>query len=175
MAERLRRKISAIMVADVAGYGRLLEDDETATVLTLESYRQIVFSLTGQHDGGVVDSPGDTVLSEFQSIVDAVQCAIEIQQVVKTKNMDLPDNRKMNFRIGVHLGDVIENGDRIYGVDISVAAVLGGLADSGGLCISGSSFELIKSELSLDYEDLGEHTSKSISRPVKAYKILLDP
>jgi len=175
MAEGFKRKISAILVADVAGYGRLLDDDATATILTLESYRETAFSLTQQHKGRVVDSPGDTILSEFYSVVDAVQCAIEIQKVIKAKNLDLPDNRKMNFRIGINLGEVIERKDRLYGVGINVAAVIDGLADPGGICISGSAYEQIERELSLDYEYLGEHISKSISRPVKVYKILPNP
>ena len=169
--KNVRRKIAAILSADVVGYSRLMEADELATVRTLESYRRTVSSLIQQHNGQVIDSPGDNILSEFGSVVDAVQCAVEIQQVIKAKNTDLPDNRKMELRVGINLGDVIEEGDRIYGDGINIASRIEGLADAGGICISGSAYEQIKSKLALGYEDLGEHSVKNISWPVQVYRI----
>ena len=160
--EGYKRKISAILSADVAGYSRLMEDDESATVSTLEAYRQTIFNAIEDHRGRVVDSPGDNVLSEFASVVDAVQCAVEIQQVIKVKNADLPENRWMRFRVGINLGDVIEEGGRIYGDGVNLAARIESLADPGSICISGSAYEQIKSKLALGYQDLGKKTVKTL-------------
>jgi adenylate cyclase len=173
--EGVKRKIAAILSADVVGYSRLMEEDEVATVRTIESYRKTVSSLIQQHSGRVVDSPGDNLLSEFASVVDAVQCAVEIQHVIKAKNAVLPEARRMEFRIGINLGDVIEEGDRIYGDGINIAARIEGLADPGGICISGSAYEQIASKLALGYESLGEHTLKNISRPIRVYRIPMEP
>jgi adenylate cyclase len=126
--ERVKRKISAIFSADVEGYSRLMGEDEELTVHTLTAYREIMASLIQQYRGRVVDSPGDNLLAEFTSVVDAVQCAVEIQQVLKARNAGLPENRRMDFRIGVNLGDVIEEGERIYGDGVNIAARLEGMA-----------------------------------------------
>ena len=173
--ERVKRKISAILSADVAGYGRLMGDDEAATVQTVESYRETVSSLVEQYNGHVVDSPGDNILSEFASVVDAAQCAVEIQQVIKAKNADLPGDRKMLFRIGINLGDVIEEGERIYGDGVNIAARIEALADPGGICISGSAYEQIETKLALGYVSIGDHTLKNVSRPIRVYKIPTEP
>ncbi|MEE8399802.1 MAG: adenylate/guanylate cyclase domain-containing protein [Desulfobacterales bacterium] len=129
--KRVKRKISAILSADVAGYSRLMGDDEAATVQTLESYRETISALVQEYNGHVVDSPGDNILSEFASVVDAAQCAVEIQKIIKAKNEDLPDDRKMVFRMGINLGDVIEEGERIYGDGVNIAARIEALADPG--------------------------------------------
>jgi adenylate cyclase len=168
--EALKRKLTAIPSADVKGYSRLMGEDEEATVHTLTSYREIMSSLINQHRGRVVDSPGDNVLAEFASVVDAVQCAVEIQQVLKARNADLPDDRKMEFRIGINLGDVIVERDRIYGDGVNIAARIEELCEGGCICISGSAFEQIENKLPLRYESLGEHTVKNISKPVNVYK-----
>ena len=118
--EGVRRKISAILSADVVGYSRLMESDEETTVRTLQSYRKTISELIQQHHGRVVDSPGDNLLSEFGSVVDAVQCAVEIQHVIKAKNAVMPEIRRMEFRIGINLGDVIEEEDRIYGDGVKI-------------------------------------------------------
>ena len=172
--ERVKRKISAILSTDVVGYSKLMETDELLTVQTMESYRKTVSSLIEQHNGRVIDSPGDNLLSEFGSVVDAVQCAVEIQHVIKAKNAVLPEARRMEFRIGVNLGDVIEEQGRTYGDGINIAARIEGLADAGGICISGSAYEQIKSKLALGYEDLGEHPVKNITWPVQVYRIPME-
>jgi adenylate cyclase len=169
--ERVKRKLSAILSADVVGYSRLMGDDEEATVRTLEAYRKVMSDLIEQFRGRVVDSPGDNLLSEFSSVVDAVQCAVEIHEVVRAKNEELPEDRIMLFRIGVNLGDVIEEGDRIYGDGVNIAARLEGLAEAGGICISGSAHEQIENKLALGYEYIGEHTVKNIAKPVKVYRV----
>jgi adenylate cyclase len=173
--ERVKRKISAILSADVAGYSRLMGEDEVLTVKTLEAYRKVMSDLIEQFRGRVVDSPGDNLLAEFSSVVDAVQCAVEIHEVIRAKNEELPEDRRMLFRIGVNLGDVIEEGDRIYGDGVNIAARLEGLAEAGGICISGSAHEQIENKLALGYEYLGEHTVKNITKPVKVYRVPLGP
>jgi TolB-like protein/class 3 adenylate cyclase len=172
--EGYKRKISAILSADVAGYSRLMENDESATVSTLEAYRETIFNAIEDHRGRVVDSPGDNILSEFASVVDAVQCAVEIQQVIKVKNADLPENRRMKFRVGINLGDVIEEGGRIYGDGVNLAARIEGLSDPGNICISGSAYEQIKSKLALGYQDLGKKTVKNITEPIRVYRISIN-
>jgi len=171
----VKRKLTAIFSADVKGYSRLMGEDEAATVHTLTAYRQIMASLIEQYRGRVVDSPGDNLLAEFSSVVDAVQCAVEIQQVLKAKNAELPENRRMEFRIGINLGDVIEEEERIYGDGVNIAARVEGLAEAGGICISGSAHEQIKNKLALGYEYLGEHTVKNIAEPVRVYRTQIEP
>jgi len=117
-----KRKLSAIFSADVAGYSRLMGQDEAATVSTIETYREVMSTLIKQHRGRVVDSPGDNLLAEFASVVDAVQCGVAVQNEFQARNAELPENRIMEFRIGINLGDVIEEGDRIYGDGVNVAA-----------------------------------------------------
>jgi adenylate cyclase len=173
--EDFKRKLTAILSADVVGYSRLMGDDEAATVKTLETYKGVMFSLIKQHRGRVVDSPGDNLLAEFGSVVDAVQCAVSIQKELQTRNADLPDNRRMEFRIGINLGDVIEEDDRIYGDGVNIAARLEALADPGGICVSKTAFDHIESKLPLGYEFLGEQTVKNIPKPIGAYRVLMEP
>jgi adenylate cyclase len=168
------RKLTAILSADVAGYSRLMQDDEAATVKTLEAYKQIISDLVKQHRGRVVDSPGDNLLAEFASVVDAVQCAVATQKELQARNTELPENRKMQFRIGVNLGDVIEEESRIYGDGVNIAARLESLADPGGICISKTAFDQIETKLPLGYEYLGEQTVKNIAKPVGAYRVVLE-
>ncbi len=169
------RKLTAILSADVAGYSRLMQDDEAATVKTLEAYKQIISDLVKQHRGRVVDSPGDNLLAEFASVVDAVQCAVAVQKELQARNAELPENRKMLFRIGVNLGDVIEEGDRIYGDGVNIAARLESIADPGGICVSKTAFDQIETKLPFGYEFLGEQTVKNIAKPVGAYRVVLEP
>jgi len=173
--EDIKRKLAAIFSADVEGYSRLMEGDELATVQTLTSYKETMRKLITNYRGRVVDSTGDNLLAEFASVVDAVQCAVEVQQILKVKNEDLPENRKMLFRIGINLGDVIEEGDRIFGDGVNIAARIESLADGGGICISGTAYDHIKNKLALAYNYLGEHSVKNISDPVRVYKVPMDP
>ncbi len=170
-----KRKLTAILSADVKGYGRLMGEDEVATVGTLTAYREMMAALIRQHRGRVVDSPGDNLLAEFNSVVDAVRCAVEIQEELKARNAELPENRKMEFRIGINLGDVIEEGDRIYGDGVIIAARLEGLAEAGGICISGSAYEQIENKLALGYKYLGQHSVKNIVKPIRVYRVLMEP
>ncbi len=169
------RKLTAILSADVAGYSRLMQDDEAATVKTLESYKQIISDLVKQHRGRVVDSPGDNLLAEFASVVDAVQCAVATQKEIQARNIELSENRRMQFRIGVNLGDVIEEKSRIYGDGVNIAARLESLADPGGICVSKTAFDQIETKLPFGYEFLGEQTVKNIAKPVGAYRVVLEP
>jgi adenylate cyclase len=173
--QEVKRKLTAILSADVKGYSRLMGEDEEWTVRTLSAYREIMRSLIQQHRGRVVDAPGDNVLAEFASVVDAVQCSVEIQQVLRAKNAVLPENRRMEFRIGINLGDVIEEGEQIYGDGVNIAARLEGLADAGGICISESAYQQIENKLPLRYQYLGEHQVKNIARPVRAYRAQIEP
>jgi len=173
-AQELKRKLTAILSADVKGYSRLMGEDEEWTVRTLDTFKGVMKSIIPQHRGRVVDSTGDNLLAEFASVVDAVQAAVEIQQVLRAKNSLLPENRRMEFRIGINLGDVIEEGERIFGDGVNIAARLEGLAEAGGICISGSAFEQIENKLPLHYDYLGEHEVKNITRPVRVYRALMD-
>ena len=171
----VKRKLAAILSADVKGYSLLMQEDEVATVRTLTEYRKLMSSLIRQFKGRVVDSPGDNVLAEFASVVDAAQCAMEIQTVLRAKNELLPENRRMEFRIGINLGDVIEEGERIYGDGVNIAARIEGLSEAGGICISGSAYEQIENKLPLRYEYLGEHSVKNIRKQIKVYRALIGP
>ena len=171
----IKRKLTTIFSADVKGYSRLMGEDEEWTVRTLKGYKNVMGNLIQQHRGRVVDSTGDNLMAEFASVVDAVQCAVEIQQVLRAKNAVLPETRRMEFRIGINLGDVIEEGERIYGDGVNIAARLEGLADAGGICISESAYQQIENKLPLRYEYLGEHQVKNIARPVRAYRAQIEP
>ena len=166
-----RRKLIAILSADVKGYSRLMGEDEEATVRTITAHREVITIVIRKFRGRVVDSPGDNILAEFASVVDAVQGAVEIQEVIRAKNAELPENRRMEFRIGINLGDVIQEGDRIYGDGVNIAARLEGLAEAGGICISGSAYEQIENKLALGYEYIGKHTVKNIVKPIRVYKV----
>ena len=173
--EGFKRKLAAILSADVEGYSRLMDDDEGETVRTLTSYRTAITDLVQQFSGRVVDSPGDNILAEFTSVVDAVSCAVEIQRELAERNTALPDERKMQFRIGVNLGDVIDEEDRIYGDGVNIAARIESLSDAGGICISRTAYDQVKNKLKIGYEYLGEHKVKNIVEPVRVYRILMEP
>jgi adenylate cyclase len=174
-SQDFKRKLTAILSADVEGYSRLMGEDEEATVRTITAYREVMSTLIRQHSGKVVDSPGDNLLAEFASVVDAVQCAVAVQKEISARNTELPENRKMQFRIGINLGDVIQEGDRIYGDGVNIAARLEGLAESGGICISKTAFDHIESKLPYGYDFIGDQKVKNISKPVGAYRVLMDP
>jgi adenylate cyclase len=174
-SDNLKRKLAAILSADVKGYSRLMGEDEEWTLRTLNSYKGLIRNLVGEHRGRVVASPGDNVLAEFASVVDAVECGVEIQQILRTKNALLPETRKMEFRIGINLGDVIEEEDSIYGDGVNIAARLEALAEPGGICISESAFQQIENKIPLHYDYLGEHEVKNIAKPVRVYRARIDP
>jgi len=168
----LERKLTAILCADVFGYSRLMGEDEEATLGTLSSHRKLIDSLIEQHRGRFVNSAGDSVLAEFASVVNAVQCAVEIQTTLNMENANLPPDRRMEFRIGVNLGDVMVDGEQIYGDGVNVAARLESLANPGGICISGKVHDEIRNKLALGYEDLGAQQVKNIAEPVRIFRVL---
>ena len=169
------RKLRAILSADVKGYSLLMADDEAFTIQTIKKYRNIISSCVEQHTGRVVDSPGDNILAEFASAVDAVQCAVEIQKQLKKENDRLVEDKRLKFRIGINIGDVVHDGDRIYGDGVNIAARIEGLADPGGVCISRSAYNQIKKKVGFEYAYLGEQSLKNIDDPVNVYKILMMP
>jgi adenylate cyclase len=173
--ERLKRKLTSMLSADVVGYSRLMEHDEAQTVKTLTTYRAIMTELITQHGGRVVDSPGDNLLAEFPSVVDAAESAVAIQKELKAKNAELPEDRRMEVRIGINLGDVIAEGERIYGDGVNIAARVESLSDSGGISVSGTAYDQIAKKLPLGYEYIGEQTVKNIEKPIRVYRVLMDP
>ena len=174
MAEnKAQRKLTAILSADVKGYSKLMGDDDESTVNTITAYRKILTELINKHQGRVVDTPGDNILAEFNSVLNAVNGAIEIQHQLETENGKLPDNRRMEFRIGINLGDILHRDDRIYGDGVNVAARIESLADPGGICISRGVFDQVKKKIRQGFEYLGEHAVKNITEPVRIYRVLL--
>jgi adenylate cyclase len=170
----LERKLTAILCADVYGYSRLMGENEEETLRTLAACRKITDSLIERQHGRFVNSAGDSVLAEFASVVEAVTCAVSIQTALRAGNAELPLERRMQFRIGVNLGDVMVEGQQIYGDGVNVAARLESLAEPGGICISGTVHEQVRDKLALAYEDRGEQAVKNIARPVHVWRVLLD-
>lgn len=168
----LKRKLVAILSADAKGYSRLMGEHEAGTIHILTTSKEAMTALIKHHRGRVVDSPGDNLLAEFTSVVDAVQCAVEIQFDLAKKNENLPENRKMLFRIGVNIGDVIEKNDRIYGDGVNIAARLESLSEAGGVCISRAAYEQVKNKLPYKYSYEGEQIAKNIKEPLEVYKIV---
>jgi TolB-like protein/class 3 adenylate cyclase len=173
--ESFKRKLTAILSADVKGYSRLMDDNEGATIRTLTDYREAMRNLIQQHRGRVVDTTGDNLLAEFTSAVDAVNCSVEIQRELAERNAELSDDRKMEFRIGVNVGDVVEEEQRIYGDGVNIAARVEGLAEAGGICISGRVYDQVENKLNLEYKYLGEQKVKNITRPIRVYRVLYHP
>ncbi len=170
-----KRKLTAILSADAKGYSRLMREDEEATIRTLTTYREKMATLIRQFRGRVVDAPGDNLLAEFASVVDAVNCAVEIQRELAEQNAVLAAQRRMEFRIGVNLGDVVEEEGRIYGDGVNIAARVESICEGGGVCISGTAYEHVEHKLDLEFEDLGEHQVKNIPTPVRVYRVLSYP
>jgi len=152
-----------------------MRDDEDETIRTITAYRTAIAKLVEQYRGRVVDSPGDNILSEFGSSVDAVNCAVEVQRELAERNAELSENRRMQFRIGVNSGDVVEEGERIYGDGVNIASRIEGLAEGGGICISGTVYDSIEGKLGLEFEYLGEHEVKNIDKPIRVYRVLSFP
>jgi adenylate cyclase len=173
--DQVKRKLAAILSADVQGYSRLMEADEEGTIRTLRAYMEVIKGFIQQHRGRLVATGGDSVLAEFASVVDAVRCAVGIQEELKERNKDVAENQRMEFRIGVNLGDVVEEGDTILGDGVNIAARVQSLAEAGGICITGTAYDQIKNKLALGYEYVGEQTVKNINEPVKIYRVLMEP
>ena len=171
--QEVKRKLAAILSADVKGYSRLMGEDEVGTIHTLNAYKEVMAGLIQHHHGRVVDATGDNLLAEFASVVESVQCAVEIQRELKTRSADLPEDRRMEFRIGVNLGDVVEEKDKIFGDGVNIAARMESLADGGGICISGTAYDQVEGKLGLSYEPLGEQTVKNIAKPVRVYRVMM--
>ena len=171
----IQRKLKVIFSADVQGYSRLMGDDDEHTVETITAYRETIARLIEKHHGKVVDAPGDNILAMFDSSLNAIRSAIEIQEKLKAKNKKLPENRRMNFRIGINLGDILHKDDRIYGDGVNIAARIESIADPGGICISRGIYEQIDGKLDIGFADLGSHQVKNIRKPVNIYKVLVDP
>ncbi len=167
----VRRRLSAILRADVKGYSHLMRNDEVSTVRTLEDYRDAIQSHVEAHHGRVVDRHADSLMAEFASVLDAVQAAVEIQTDLGIKNSALFESGRMQFRIGINMGDVIFDGDRIYGDGINIAARIESMAEGGGICISQSVYDQVKHKLPFEFADMGEHMLKNISEPVRVYRV----
>ncbi|MGD9308365.1 MAG: tetratricopeptide repeat protein [Desulfosarcina sp.] len=176
MAENAtQRRLTAILSMDVKGYSKLMDDDDESTVNTITAYRMVISELIQKQHGRVVDTPGDNILAEFGSALNAVNAAVDIQHTLDIENSKLPKNRRMVFRIGINVGDILHKDNCIYGDGVNVAARIESLADPGGICISRGVFEQVKKKIRQGLEYLGEHTVKNISEPVKIYRILLAP
>ncbi|MDP6951910.1 MAG: adenylate/guanylate cyclase domain-containing protein, partial [Alphaproteobacteria bacterium] len=170
-----RRRLAAILAADVAGYSRLMGDDEAATVTMLNACRNIFRKHIENHAGRLIATAGDSVLAAFDSVVEAVESAIAIQADIAAGNVDFPEDRQMRFRVGVNLGDVIEQADgTIYGDGVNVAARLESIADPGGVTLSEDAFRQVDGKIDLVFEDIGEHKVKNITRPVRAYRVMTE-
>ena len=173
--QEVKRKLAAILSADVKGYSRLMEENGVQTLKTLSAYFQIMTNLIQKHQGKVLNIAGDNLLGDFESVVDAVQCGVEIQKELRTKNAELVEGQRVEFRIGINLGDVIREGDTIYGDGVNIAARLESLSEAGGICISGTAYDQVENKLSYGYEYLGEQTVKNIVKPVRVYRVLMKP
>jgi class 3 adenylate cyclase len=173
---RVGRRLAAIVAADVAGYSRLMGLDEVGTARTLREHRKITDALVAKHGGRLVKTTGDGVLLEFPSVVDAVECAVAVQAVMTQRNEGVPQDRRMLFRIGINLGDILIEGEDILGDGVNVAARLESIAEPGGICISSSAYDQVQGKVAVEFTDLGEQTLKNIARPIRAYVVgLLGP
>ena len=172
--ERMERRLSAILAADIAGYSALMGADEARTVRDLKGHQAVVLPMIGEFAGRIIDTAGDGILAEFPSVVNAVKCAVAIQSKMAERNATIEPERRMQFRVGINIGDVVYDEVRIYGDGINVAARLEGIAEAGGICISSKVYEEINGRVDLACQDIGEQQLKNIARPVRAYRVRLD-
>jgi len=170
----LRRKLATIMVADIVGFSRLAANDEDWTIRALGEFRAVVDEIIARHDGRIFNTGGDSVLAEFASPVEAVRCAVDFQEAARSRNLLQPRDRQLRFRIGINLGDVMVRGTDLLGDGVNVAARLEGLAEPGGICVSGTVWDQIQNKISVGYVDIGEQSVKNIPRPIRAYQLRLD-
>src|SRR5437899_1797001 len=168
---RVGRRLAAIVAADAAGYSRLMGLDEVGTARTLREHRKVTDAIVAKHGGRIVKTTGDGVLLEFPSVIDAVECAVAVQAVMDQRNEGVPVDRRMLFRIGINLGDILIEGDDILGDGVNVAARLEGIAEPGGICISSSAYDQVRGKVAVEFTDLGEQTLKNIARPIRAYAV----
>src|ERR1700704_4608460 len=173
-APPLQRKLVAILAADVAGYSRLMEADEEQALATLSAHRQIIDELILNHRGRIAGTAGDSVLAEFASVFDCAQAAVEIQAALAETNDAAPQDRRMEFRIGLNVGDVMVKDDDIFGDGVNIAARLETLAEPGGICVSRGVRDHIRHKLAVAFEDLGEQRVKNIARPIRAFQLRLN-
>jgi adenylate cyclase len=174
MTTKVKRRLTSILCADVKSYSRLMENDETRTIGMLRQYRAAMDALVERHEGRTINTWGDAVIAEFSSVVEAVQCAIEVQRELGVRNRALPEAEQMWFRIGINLGDVMVENDDLYGEGVNIAARLQELAEPGGILISGTVYDLVRNKLSVGFEHLGQQAVKNVTEPVISYRILLD-
>jgi adenylate cyclase len=174
MTTKVKRRLTTLLCADVKGYARLMEADEAGTLATLRRYREAMATLIERHDGRIVNTWGDAIIAEFPSVVEAVQCAVETQQEISGYNGGLPEPQRMKFRIGIHLGDVMVEGDDVYGDGVNIAARLQELADPGGILISGPVYDQVHNKLSIGFDCLGQQHLKNVVNPVTGYRVLQD-
>ncbi|MBO1908434.1 guanylate cyclase [Microvirga sp. 3-52] len=173
MTEKLKRRLTTVLCADVHGYSRLMEADESGTLATLRRYRTAMASLIERHDGRIVNTWGDAVIAEFPSVVEAVQCAIEIQQDLTAQDPNVPEAQRMRFRIGINLGDVMVDGSDIYGDGVNIAARLQELSEPGGILISGPVYDQVYNKLSVGFDYLGQQQVRNVRAPVMSYRVTL--
>jgi class 3 adenylate cyclase len=166
-----QRRLATILAADVSGYSRLMAEDEEYALRTLKAHRNVIDRLIARHEGRIFNTAGDSIVAEFGSAVEAVRCAITIQEELRVRNAQVDENRRMELRIGINVGDVLVDGDNLYGDGVNVAARLEGIAAPGGICISGSVFALVKNKLSYGFEDIGPQAVKNIPEPVPAFRL----
>ena len=167
----MERRLAAILAADVAGYSRLMGRDEAGTVRTLREHRAVADALVAKHGGRIVKTTGDGLLIEFPSVVDAVECAVAVQAAMATGNAGIAPDARMLFRVGINLGDIVVDGDDILGDGVNVAARLEGIAEPGGICISGSAYDQVRGKVGVEFADLGERNLKNIARPVRVFAV----
>src|SRR5687767_3919432 len=167
----MQRRLAAILAADIAGYSRLMHEDEPATVRDLKAHQSVILPLIGRHGGRIIDTAGDGILAEFPSVIGATECAVEIQTVMAERNEDVPEGRRMLFRIGLNLGDVIHDETRIYGDGINIAARLEALAEPGGVLVSSTVYDQVRGKLPVAFQDVGERQVKNIDQPVRMYRL----
>jgi adenylate cyclase len=169
------RRLAAILAADIAGYSALMGADGARTVRDLKGHQAVILPMVSKHGGRIVDTAGDGILAEFPSVVNAVECALAIQRAMAERNATIEPDRRMQFRIGVNLGDVIHDEARVYGDGVNIAARLEGISEPGGICVSGTAYDHVHTKLSLAFTDLGDHKLKNIEQPVRVYRIGFAP
>lgn len=171
MTAKVKRRLTTVLSADVEGYARLMEADEAGTLDTLRRYRAAMAKLIERHDGRIVNTWGDAIIAEFASVVEGVQCAVETQQELSGQNDALPEAKRMKFRIGINLGDVMVEGDDVYGDGVNIAARLQQLAEPGGILISGPVYDQVHNKLSISFDRLSPQHVKNVAKPVVCYRV----